>query len=236
MKRILATLFLASPLMLAACSDGGDGSHLLGNGQQGAFATDPESQAAGEMNTFEHPSTLIGGDNGITDPGTAKSDEVKAGGAEIAARLHALQKMPYGSLGRMLGDFGVNLGNNTAGSAAQLYKSGASALGVAIYANRVPEQYAPSTSSLAKQFDIYTAAAPEIVANITTASKRCPGVMLIDTATNQFTEDGISCLLGKPAKSEHVMLANALVAQATTPQIGQQIAIAQLLAAAHTSQ
>lgn len=235
MKRILATLFLAAPITLMACSDGGDGSHLLGNGQ-GAFATDPESQAAGENNTFEHPATITGSDNGVTDPGTAKADEINAGGAEIAARLHAMQKMPYASLGKMLGDFGVNLGNNTAGSAGQLYKAGSSALGVAIYANRVPEQYAPSTSSLAKEFDIFTAAAPEILANISMASKRCPGVVLVDSATNTFTADGITCLLGKPSKPEHLTLANQLVSQATTPQIGQQIAIAQLLSAAHTSQ
>ena len=60
-----------------------------------AFATDPESQAAGEDNTFEHHASLVGADNGVTDPGTAKSDEINAGGAEIASRTrHADDHLP----------------------------------------------------------------------------------------------------------------------------------------------
>ncbi|MBX4298639.1 hypothetical protein K4H04_23050, partial [Mycobacterium tuberculosis] len=88
------------------------------------------------------------------------------------------------ALSGILTDLGVNLGNQTAGSAGALYKTAGQALGVANYANRVPEQIVPSTSSLAKEFDIFTAAAPEIVANIGN-SKRCPGVMLV--TNNQFT-------------------------------------------------
>jgi hypothetical protein len=103
-----------------------------------------------------------------------------------------------------------------------------------IYANRVPEQIVPSTASLAKQFDIYSASAPEILANIATSSKRCPGVALVQSGV--FTPDGVSCLLGKPARAEHMTLANQLVGEATTPAIGQQVALAALLSAAHTSE
>jgi hypothetical protein len=58
-------------------------------------------------------------------------------------------------------------------------------------------------------------------------------VKLFD-ATGNFTKDGISCLIGKPARDEHVALANAAVTQASTPAIGKQIAISALMAAAHT--
>ncbi len=135
----------------------------------------------------------------------------------------------------MLGDLGVDLQSMTAGSAGDLYRNGGSALGMPVYANRVPEMTIPSTASLAKQFDIFTAAAPEILAGIG-SSKRCPGVMLFDGTTNQFTQDGISCLIGKPARPEHLALANQILAESTTPQIGQQIAVATLLSAAHTSE
>lgn len=234
LSRVLTTLLVATPIALlsfaslAACDNGG-GDQLLGS----STATGPDSLAGGPGNTFEHHSDSTGGDNGITDPALKKSEDDAVGSAEVVARMHGTQKVPFASLGRILADLGVDIQNQTAGSAGALFRSGGSALGVPNYANRVPEMIVPSTSSLAKEFDIFTAAAPEIIANIQT-SARCPGVVLV--ANDQFTEDGITCLLGKAARPEHVTLANQLVTEATTPQIGIEIAVATLLSAAHTSE
>ncbi|HEY6461363.1 MAG TPA: hypothetical protein VIY73_14455, partial [Polyangiaceae bacterium] len=115
------------------------------------------------------------------------------------------------------------------------YAAGQSPLGVAVYASRTPEMITPSTSALAKEYDIFAAAAPEILASNLAASKRCPGAQLVDS-TGAFTADGLSCLMGKPAKPEHLTLANQLVSAASDKATGQQIAIATLLAAAHTSE
>ena len=60
----------------------------------------------------------------------------------------------------------------------------------------------------------------------------CAGTKLLENG--KFTKDGVSCLIGKPARPEHMALADDLVAQADTPAEGQKIAVAALLAAAHT--
>jgi hypothetical protein len=221
-------IVIVASVALVACETA-PSDHLLRTG----FATDPESLASGPGNTFDHMQQSTGGENGVTDPNVKHVEDSQVGSPEVVARMHATQKITYAELGAMLADFGVNLQSTTVGSAGALYKAGASALGNAIYASRVPEQIVPSTSSLAKQFDIFTAASSEIVAKIG-GSTRCPGVVLV--TNNQLTEDGISCLIGKPARPEHVTLANQLVTEATTPQIGIQIAIATLLSAAHTSE
>ncbi len=50
----------------------------------------------------------------------------------------------------------------------------------------------------------------------------------------KFTKDGLTCLMGKPARDEHVAIANDAITQNGTD--GAKIAIAALLAAAHTCQ
>ena len=231
MHRALLSVLVATPIALAVAGCGTDGTndHLLNQG--GGFATDPDSLAGGPGGTFEHQAASMGPDNGATDPGEKKVADQEVGSPEVVARMHGTQKLPYATLGAILADLGVNV--QAQQGAGALYKGGTSSLGVPNYANRVPEQIVPSTSSLAKQFDIFTAAAPEIVANIG-MSKRCPGVALV--MNNEFTTEGISCLIGKPARPEHVTLANQLVTEATTPQLGIQIAVATLLSAAHTSE
>jgi hypothetical protein len=234
MNRKVLTLIGATTLALAmaGCSQGGDGSLTGGNE---APAWDPESQAGGEGNTWDHDNNANpnGVGDGVTDKQQLTADQVAIGSAEVVARLHATSKLQYASLGNILSSVGVNVANNTANSAGLLYRNGQSALGFALYASRVREQLIPTTAALAKQFDIFVAAAPEIVANIAN-SRRCPGVVLV--ANNVFNADGISCLIGKPAREEHVILANQLVTQATTPQLGVQIAVATMLAAAHTNE
>jgi hypothetical protein len=232
MMRHLFKALLATPIALIACSSNGGSGQLLGGGGSDV-ATGTGSLAAGENATYQHLAQLAGPDNGYTDVAARQLLDDLIGPPDVVARMHSASKITYAELGAMLTDFGVDMSSTTAGSAAALYKAGASALGVANFANRVPEQIIPTTSSLAKQFDIFAAAAPEILANIGN-SKRCPGVVLV--TNDEFTSDGISCLIGKPAHPEHVTLANAVVTSASAPQIGLQIAVATMLSAAHTSE
>jgi len=233
MKKLVLTSLGAALLALVGCQQAPTPDMLVPSHTP---AWSPGSLAAGS-NTFDHPMQSVGsGVNGITDP-TLKlqSDEV-IGPPDVVARLHGAQKMQYATLGRILTDLGVDLTSTTATSAGELYSSGQGALGVAIHASRVPEMILPSTSALAKEYDIFVAAASEILKANLALSTRCPGVAIVDTTTGEFTHDGLSCLLGKPAKPDHLTLANQVVAAATDQATGQQIAVATLLAAAHTSE
>jgi hypothetical protein len=215
--------------VLAGCQQGSSDSLLPHQ--------EPWSQgslAAGAENTWNHQAQSIGGDNGVTDPSQKLQQDDAIGTPDVVARLHGAQKLQYATLGLILADLGVDVASTTADTAGDLYSTGQSPLGVAVYASRTPEMIIPSTSALAKEYDIFVAAATEIVKSNLASSTRCPGVQLI--TGGQFTHDGLSCLLGKPAKPDHLTLANQLVSQAADPVTGQELAIATLLAAAHTSE
>jgi hypothetical protein len=225
-------VILAPCTVLVACSAAPDDRLLPG--RRAAMATDSESLAAGESNMFDHQASGMGSDNGYTDPKVKLAQDLLIGSPDTVARLHGTTKIRYAALGTMLSGWGVNTASKTANSAGALYTGGSSALGAPNFANRVPEQTIPSTSSLAKEFDIFAAASSEIVTAFGT-STRCQGLTLVD-ANNQFNADAISCLIGKPAKADHLTLANKCVGEASTPQIGVQIAVTTMLSAAHTSE
>ena len=250
-KAILTVTPLAAAL--AACAPGPSDTLT----QQ---ASDPNSTASSaDDNTFNHTKEATGSQNGITDTNQRAVDESQAGTPIEVAKMHGAQKVTYSTLGALLADFGVDMTTTPApdnggdpnpldgdkgddeGDAptvvstkcADLYANGKSALGAPVFSSRTPEMVIPSTSSLAKEFDIFVAAAPDIVANIGN-SKRCPGVVLVQG--NALTEDGISCLIGKPATADHVTLANKLVTDSGNPTNGIPLAVATLLAAAHISE
>jgi len=222
---IISTFALGA--LLVGCA--GDPNDLLLGGN---------SLAAGEGNTQHHFAQMGSGENGEYNN---SADEVKAqdqqiGSPVVVARLHGCTKIPYASLGNVLSSRGINVMNTQQMSAGQLYKTGAAALGVASYAGRVPEMLVPSTAALSKQFDIMLAAAREIQMN-KPAMSGCTNVQITDAQGN-FTKDGLSCLMGKPATQAHVTVANDTITQAQAQGLsqaeGQQIAIGALLSAAHT--
>jgi hypothetical protein len=185
-----------------------------------------------------HMAQAIGsGQNGITDPKTATIQAAQLGTPDQVARMHGTQKIQYAMLGSFLTDLGVTMTAETKESAiptaGDLYVQGSSALGAPLYGSRTPEMIIPSTAALAKEYDVFMAAAAEIMTGIG-SSTRCPSVVLI--SNGELTQDGISCLIGKPATADHVSLAQAIVAGASDATTGQQIAIATLLAAAHISE
>lgn len=232
MNRLILTLAGVATLAALGCTNGPADS-LSGDN------FDPDSLAADD-NTYDHGMDPNGGDNGITDPNATHANDATIGSPEVVARLHSCSKITYAGLGAILQSRGINLAKTTTNSTGALYKSGAAAFGVANYSGRVSEAVIGSTAAMSKEFDIFVAAAIEIQA----ASKAstldmtgCPGTALVDSSGN-FTKDGLSCLMGKPATPDHVAVANDAIAQAVTKGLtqdqGQQIAIASLLEAAHT--
>ena len=228
--KILSSFTAAGVILLAGC-DQQNPNDLTGSAD--IIGGDPNGTAAGEKNTFDHAHESIGGQNGITDIKVRSQEELTIGSPEDVARLHSAQKISYASLGKILNDLGTATTNNTAGSAGALYTAGKSALGAPIYGSRTPEMIPPSTSALAKEYDIFVAGANDVIANIG-KSKRCPGVVLVQNG--QLTQDGISCLMGKPATPDHVALANKLIADSGDATKGPAIAVATILAAAHISE
>ena len=237
------TKFLASGAAIAILSTAAGCEQSTSNDALIPHPTDywSTSEATSHNPAPSHDFQLVGdGINGITDPATKVSEDALLGTPDQVARMHGAQKISYAALGAFLADLGVAIpaagtkpATGKAATAGAIYAAGESALGAPIYPSRTPEMIVPSTSALAKEFDVFMAAAPEIIANIG-SSKRCPGVALV--TAGELTADGISCLLGKPALPDHVQLASQIVASASDPTTGQEIAVATLLAAAHISE
>jgi hypothetical protein len=119
-------------------------------------------------------------------------------------------------------------------SAGDLYKTGFNALGGPNYANRIRENIGITTSGASKEFDIFAAAAPEVIAAFgANTVARCPGATLFDAA-NTCRPEGITCLIGAPATSRHLDYCNLTVSSASTPDLGKRLAVAAMLAAAYT--
>jgi hypothetical protein len=234
MKRIaLALTFALSVPTMMACS-GTPNDSLTGTTAQ--QSVDPSSLAGGQANTQHHFKDPNSGDNGLLSPEEIHAQDQQVGTPVEVARYHSCAKVTFASLGSILSTRGVNGAAMPAPSSFAIYKAGAAALGVANYSGRVPEALTASTSAMAKQFDIFIAAAPDIQKNLTT-STACPGVTIAD-ATGKFSKDGLSCLMGKLATDAHVTVANQAVADAVkggaTQDQGIQIALAAALEASHT--
>lgn len=230
MKRIaltfasVTTVFAA--LALAGC---GEATDQLNPGAGSGYTNDPNRTAAGgEEGTFNHVNDPAGVTDGPQpDPGQRALETAAAGGAVASARMHACGKLSLRGMGNLLKSRGASTQNQGLVTNA----ANAAALGGPNYTGRIPEAPFASTSSMGKAFDIYASVSADVV-KPDWAPPGCPGVKLLDSG--KFTKDGVSCLIGKPAKPEHMALADDLVAQAENPTDGQRIAVAALLAAAHT--
>ena len=109
-------------------------------------------------------------------------------------------------------------------------------MGAPNYANRIRENITISTSGASRAFDVFAAAAPEIIAAVPTLT-RCQAAgapASLFNAQDQCEASGITCLIGVPAEAAHLELCNLTVTSASTPDVGKRIAVAALLAAAYT--
>jgi hypothetical protein len=225
MTRINTTrIVLAAVAALAAtaCTD-----------QTGPGTADPAPQqgnaTGGDDNTFDHPDSEV-------DVWKLLQQLQEQGPPRFTARVHGCPKIKYDTIGRLLTSRGVDVGSNADLSAGQIYRTSDQALGVANYAARQRENLELTTAAASKLFDIFVQAAPEIIANMPNRPEcQIGGVgAVLFNAQNQCDADGITCLIGVPATASHVELCNLTVAKASDVETGKKMAVAALLAAAHT--
>ncbi|HTL84511.1 MAG TPA: hypothetical protein VL856_04970 [Acidimicrobiia bacterium] len=185
----------------------------------------PGSTSGDESTTFDH-------ENDGYSPWELIDRLAKEGPPRYTSKVHSCPKVRYATLGNVLKSLGVNTANATQLSAGQLYTSGFNAMGGASYANRVRENISVTTSGASREFDIFAAAAPEIITAMPTLA-RCNGAAMFD-ASNQCRADGITCLIGQPALPAHLDFCNLTVTSASDVTVGKNIAVAAILAAAYT--
>jgi hypothetical protein len=211
---------LASSVLASACTDD----------QEPNNAPPPGSTSGDESTTFDH-------DNNTISPWDLLERLQAEGPPSFTSHVHSCAKVRYATLGTVLKQLGVDMTNTTALSAADLYNNGFNALGGANYANRIRENISISTSGASREFDIFAAAADEIITAMPSIA-RCQvggvGAQLFDATTNACRADGIQCLLGVPPQQGHLDICNVSVTQASDVATGKRIAVATLLAAAYT--
>jgi hypothetical protein len=198
-------------------------------------AEKPGAFSGGQSNTFDHMAS-IGGDS-VRDPFDILAQRQEEGPPEIRTRLHSCQKMRIASIRNLLVGLGVDMKKTSdPPSAGELLAGGATALGGPNFDARVGEALVWSSAGAAKLFDIFVQAAPEIIANLPTAplcQDEGGGPAMFD-AQSKCNPDAIACLIGRPATAEHVAICNSLVNKASDKNKGKAIAVATLLAAAHS--
>jgi hypothetical protein len=185
--------------------------------------------SGGEDNTFDHESTQV-------DVWALLDRLQDEGPPRYTARVHSCPKIRYETLGRILASRGVDLTATGALTAGGLYRGGAQAMGVANYAARARENIDLTTAGASRLYDIFVAAAPELIANLPTSPACLVGgePAPLFNASNQCMADGISCLIGTPATASHLEVCNLTVSRATDVEAGKRMAVAVLAAAAHT--
>lgn len=204
----------------------------------GTDPTNPANTSGSPENTFDHM------DDDSIDPFQVLSRIQEQGPPEFATRMHSCGKMKYATVGNVMRNVGlVTTGGAT--TAGGLYTSGAGALGRPDYANRIAEGTDLSTAGAVRLYDIFVAGAPAIITAMPT-NARCmvagAATTMFDTAGTGCTLSGIACLTGATATQAQKDLCDSAVASnttklgtaATAPTIGQVVAVASVLAAAHS--
>jgi hypothetical protein len=191
--------------------------------------TPPEGSTIGtEAETYDH-------DNGDFDPFDLIDRLSQEGPARYTSRVHSCPKVRYRTVSTILTSLGVNVASTTALSPGELYRAGDNAMGAPNFANRIRENITVNTSGASRLYDIFAAAAPEVIAAVPTLT-RCSvgGVNAVMFNGNNCDPTGIACLIGTTPTLDHIDFCNLTVSNASSPAIGQRIAVAALLAAAYT--
>ncbi len=237
MLRKLNIGMVIAAFSLAGCLNGGGSG--MGTGTGNGTGTGDQTQtpggslglsggtAGGTGNTFDH-------DNNDTDPFAVLQRIQAEGPPEISTKMHSCEKMHYAVVGNVLKQLGVNMAATGTTSAAVLYKNGSQAMGAPNYGARVPESIELTTAGATKLFDILVQAAPEIIAAIPNVAKKNGAAIQMFDASGKCTADGIAFIQGAPATQAQIDLCNNVLGSASSAQIGQTLAVATLMAAAHT--
>jgi hypothetical protein len=249
--------------------DGGSSSATTGSGGEGgaastsastgtAMSTGSGSDNGTGNNEFSHPNDP--GETGQKDPFQILKERADEGPPEVRSRLHGCTKPRYSALGEILSTRGVTLTctataqcltgqtctgglcTSTPDTASELYANGKDALGIARLDAREPESNFHTTSGATKLFDIFIQAAPEVIARIETAPA-CQlngvGKPMFDAVSGKCVKDSLSCIMGRPATSEDVLLCDLILSSAAPGDTAdltkkRNIAVATFLSAAHT--
>jgi len=219
------TILFGASLGVAACTDSIDTT---------TPTTDPTSTGTtgGSDDTFDH-------DNNGISVWDLIDRLTKEGPTSFSSQVHGCTKPRVATLGNILTAVGINAANTAASSAGQLYTSGIAAMGGPNFGARVPENLGVSISGASREFDIFASGATEIINSVPTLP-RCKDAngafaQLFDTSTPPKCQaTGLTCILGVPATQAHLDLCNLTITKASTPQIGQRLAIAVMMAAAYT--
>jgi hypothetical protein len=222
MSRFGYTLaILASSVLASACTD---------EISTPPTANPPGSTSGDQTTTFDH-------ENDGISPWDLLDRLIKEGPPRYTSHVHSCPKVKYKTLGAVLTSIGVNVASTTTLSAADLYRTGDNALGVANYPNRIRENLAILTSGASREFDIFAAASDEVITAFNTPGSmiqtRCPGAVLFDAA-DTCRPDGITCIIGQPASATHLELCNLTIQNASDHTVGKRLAVAAMLAAAYT--
>ncbi len=221
--------------------DGDQTPGTVGNRDDNDDPTDDQDNSKGdysgdEDNTFDHADSLGGAHK---DPFEVLSQRQEEGPPEIRTRLHSCQKLQLATIASMLTVFGVDL--NATGSpktAGQIFNEGRDALGGPNYTSRKSEALTWTNSGATKLQDIFVQAAPEIIAampNLAQCQIDGVGVQMFDE-NDECNEAAVSCLIGRLATEEHLAICNQAVQSASTLEKGKAMAVAAMLAGAHTCQ
>jgi len=222
---------------VATGASSGTGAAAVGDIDDGAPTSGDED------NTFDHMNDP--GDSGQKDPFEVLAERAEEGPAEIRTRLHSCQKIPYASLGNFLVSRGVDpLATSNAGelpTAAELFANGGDSLGVARFDAREGESTFHTAAGATKMFDIFVQAAPEMIANIESAPAcqlNGQGFPMFDPNDGSCVYESLSCIMGRPATEDDLILCNLMVSQSNGSQADiarkRNITVAAFLSAAHT--
>ncbi len=198
---------------------------------------DDENTSGNPDNTFDH-------DNSGKSPWEVLAEQQAAGPGRYQARMHGCVKVRYSTVGNMLRSRGITFPGG-ANSAGVLFTTGMNSMGAPTYAARVRENLIPSTSGMSRLFDIFSSASTEIIAGFgagTIEACKVAGVSppLFDNAGATCNAEAFKCLMGLPPTAEHLDICNKTIAGAKNAQgaadqaIGQRLAVAVMLSAAHT--
>jgi hypothetical protein len=217
MTRFAKLAILAASVLAPACTDDLPPPNV----------PPPGATSGGTDTTFDH-------DNNQISPWDLLDRLTIEGPPRYTSHVHSCPKVRYANLGLIMQDLGINAANTTALSAGDLYTNGFNALGGPNYPNRIRENIAITTSGASREFDIFAAAAPEVINAFTAGTiSRCPGAQMFDS-NNVCQPSGITCLIGQPANASYLGFCNETVTKASSVAEGKNMAVAVILAAAYT--
>ncbi len=254
-NKLLSTVAMASLLGGAGCLSGSSATTADTNPSTNSSTTSNTGIASpNDSNPTNSSNTASGGPDGTfdhmndntVDPFQVLARIQEEGPPEVSTRMHSCAKMKYATIGNVLRGLGIDPTTGAATSGGGLYRSGVGALGKPDYANRISEGVALSTAGAVRLYDIFVASAPTIITAMP-MNARCmvagAATTMFDTSGAACTMAGISCLTGAPATQAQKDLCDSAVASNTTdkasaatdaPTVGQVVAVASLLAAAHS--